>query len=62
MRPEQEVADARPRPPWQEEHIELTGLFVVSRDEATQRVIEFDCVMARPSARKAADGRAKSGP
>jgi hypothetical protein len=36
---------------------ELTGLFVVSRDEATQRVIEFDCVMARPSARLAASSR-----
>jgi FkbM family methyltransferase len=36
---------------------ELTGLFIVSRDEATQRAIEFDCVMARPSARSAGHGR-----
>lgn len=29
---------------------ELTGLFPVTRDDATGRVIEFDCVMVRPAA------------
>ena len=29
---------------------ELTGLFPLSRDEATGRVIEFDCVMVRSAA------------
>ena len=36
---------------------ELTGLFIVSRDEATQRAIEFDCVMARPLARPTGPAR-----
>jgi FkbM family methyltransferase len=33
---------------------ELTGLFPVSRDEPTGRVIEFDCVMVRAAARPSA--------
>jgi FkbM family methyltransferase len=35
---------------YEREGFEVTGLFPVSRDEATGRVIEFDCVMARPAA------------
>lgn len=41
---------------------ELTGLFPLSRDEPTGRVIEFDCVMVHAAAAPAADTRPAARP
>src|SRR4030095_12017516 len=41
---------------------ELTGLFPLSRDEPTGRVIEFDCVMVHASAARAAGTRPAARP
>jgi hypothetical protein len=35
---------------YEERGFEITGMYPVSREEATGRVVEFDCVMVRATA------------
>ncbi|MER6969263.1 FkbM family methyltransferase, partial [Streptomyces halstedii] len=41
---------------YEENGFEITGMYPVTREEATGRVVEFDCVMVRAAAIPADDG------